>query len=127
MRMFRASMCVMNRSERACCSWSRRIICSFRDDQHGRRGHGGRGLQANGMTRQRPLTEEVTRPEHRHDRLFAAVRLHRELDGALLNVQDAVGRIALGENDVGGLIGRDGLPRPCGTEKRVRVERSASA
>jgi amino acid transporter len=54
---------------------------------------------------------------------FAAARQHRELDGALLNVHDAVGRIALGENDVGGLIGCDGFPDPCGTEKSVRVER----
>ena len=45
------------------------------------------------------------------------------IDVALLNVQDAVGRIALGENDVGGLIRHDGFPRPCGTEKRSRVER----
>jgi hypothetical protein len=76
------------------------------------------------MTGQRPLTEEVTWPEHRHDRLFAAARVHRELDGALLNIQNAVGRLALGENEVGALIGHDSLPRPCGTEKRVRVERS---
>jgi hypothetical protein len=95
----------------------------FRDDQHRRRGHGRRGLQANGMTRQRAFTEEVPRPEHRHDRLFAGVRLHRKFDRALLNVQDAVGCLALGENDVAGLIGHDGFPHPCGTEKRVRVER----
>ena len=94
----------------------------FRDDQHRRRGHRGRGLQANGMTRQCPLTEEVARPQHRHDRLFSAPRQHRKLDGALLNVHDGVGRITLRENDVGGLIGRDCFPRPGGTEKRFRVE-----
>ncbi len=90
----------------------------FRDDQHGGRAHGGRHLQANRMTRQRPLTEEITRPEHRHDGLLAARRQHRELDGALLDVQDAVGGISLGENDLGAFIGRHCCPRPCGTEKR---------
>src|SRR4029453_16988764 len=29
----------------------------------------------------------------------------------------------MGENNVGGLIGHDGFPRSCGTEKRVCVER----
>jgi hypothetical protein len=67
----------------------------FRDDQYGRRGHGG--LQANGVARQRPLTEKVAGPRHRHNGLFAPVRQHRELDRACLNVQDAVGRIALGK------------------------------
>jgi hypothetical protein len=47
------------------------------------------------MTGQCLLAEEVTPPEHRHDRLFPARRQHRELDGALLNVHDALGRIAL--------------------------------
>jgi hypothetical protein len=47
------------------------------------------------MTRQRPLAEEVSRAQHRHDRLFAAARQHRKLDGALLNVQNAVGPTAL--------------------------------
>ena len=74
------------------------------------------------MTRQGVLTHEVTTPQHRHNRLFAAVRQHRELDRAFLKIQDGVGRIALGENDVGALIGLECLPRACGTEEGFHVE-----
>src|SRR5207247_6241867 len=77
---------------------------------------------ANGMTRQRPLAEEVSRPQHRHDRLLAAARQHRELDRALLNVQDGVGRITLGENEISGSIGCDCFSRPGRTEKLLHVE-----
>jgi hypothetical protein len=34
----------------------------FPDEQHGPHEHGGRDLQAHGMTRQRPLAEESPRP-----------------------------------------------------------------
>jgi hypothetical protein len=76
------------------------------------------------MTGQRPFPKKVTCPENRRHRLLAAVRHHGELDGSLLNVEDAVGRIALGENDRSALIGHDGLPGSRGSEKRFRVERT---
>jgi hypothetical protein len=42
------------------------------DDQHGRCSQGEGGCQTKGMARERLLAEEVTRPEHRHNRLLPA-------------------------------------------------------
>jgi hypothetical protein len=81
----------------------------FRDDKHGRRGQGSRGFQANGMTGQGALPEEVARSGQPHDGLFTSVRQHRQLDGAFLDVEDAIGRMALGEYDVCGAVGSDGF------------------
>ena len=74
MRMLRASMCAMNRSENSGCSCSVRTISRFwiRSTVV--------GITAvavpmrSGLPGQAPLPEEVARPEHGHDRLFAPPR-----------------------------------------------------
>jgi hypothetical protein len=79
--------------------------------------------QANGMTRQRRFTEEVSRPYHRDDGFSAGMRQYRELDRTLLNVHDDVSGITLGEDDVHRLLGHGRLPRSQGTKKRIHIKR----
>src|SRR5690242_1805874 len=91
MRMFRASMYAMNRSENVCSSWSRRTICRF-----------GIVRTVVAVTavavsiRKGPLTEEVARSEHPDNGLSARLRQHGELHGAFLNVEASRGRIGVG-------------------------------
>jgi hypothetical protein len=45
-----------------------------------------------------PFLQKVTGTENRYDSFLAAFIYYRELDAAFLNVHNAIGRIALGEN-----------------------------
>ena len=77
---------------------------------------------ADGLTRQAPFAEELPGAEHRHDRLTAALRQHRELDVSCLDVQHVAARIALGEDDLVATI-RDEFPgHPGRVEEGLGVE-----
>ena len=70
----------------------------FRDDENPARHHRRGRPDANALTGQRALAEEVARAQHRDDRFLAGVREDREPDGAGLDVHDAVARVALRED-----------------------------
>ena len=95
----------------------------FRDREDSCRCDRGRRFKSNGMTREGLLTEEVAGSEHPDNGLSTRLRQHRELHGAFLNVENGVGRVALGENDVRGSVGHGESSGPCGSEKPVHVER----
>ena len=67
----------------------------------------GRAPHADGLTRQASFAEELAGAQHRHDRLSARLREHRELHATLLDVQNVLTRVALGEDDVGSPILHD--------------------
>ena len=122
MRMLRASMCAMNRSENAGCSCSVRIISRFGmrstvvGDDRRRRAHAER------LAGEASFAEEVARTEHRHDGFLAGRRQHRELHAAVLDVEHAVGLAALGEDDRAAGEADD-PPRDAGrVEKRMQIE-----
>ena len=85
--------------------------------------HRRRRLDANRLTGQRALAEKVAGRQHRDDRLFADAGEHRELDRALLDVSDVVGRVALREDDLSPPILHDRSCRACRLEIRLRIER----
>jgi hypothetical protein len=84
----------------------------------------GRTPHANGLTRQASFAKEVAGSQHRDDRLSPRLREHRELHSTLLNVQDALTGVALGEDDLGSPILHDLSRDPRGTEKRLDIERA---
>jgi hypothetical protein len=111
MRVLRASMCVMKRSENACdpCSSRRRALLAQR------------------MARQGALAKKVARDEHGDDRFFTAIGRDRELDQAPLDIHHTVGEIALREHHVAPLIGDSGLRHSGGAQKSFDVRRAAIA
>src|ERR1700730_12263418 len=81
-RMFRASICVMNRSDRACCDpCPRGGWCCPTSRSHS---------PCEGVTRQASFAKEVAGCQHCDDRLSPRLRQHRELHVTLLDVQDAL-------------------------------------
>ena len=122
MRMFRVSMWERKRSANSGSVVEQPDHRLFLDDQHAARRHRGRRLDANRLTGQRALAEEVAGPQHRDDRLFADPGEHRELDRALLEVPDVSGRIALCEHDLSRPILHNPSCRPCRLEIRLRIE-----
>jgi hypothetical protein len=52
------------------------------------------------LTRQASLAEEVARAQYRDDSFLALLGYHAELDLAALDVEDAIGRIALAKDDL---------------------------
>jgi hypothetical protein len=95
----------------------------FRYDKDRARGHRGRRRQANRLTGQRPLTEEVAGAQHSHDRLFAGLGEHRQFHAPVLNVEDGVGRIALRVDGRGWLIVHECSRHAGRIEECLRVER----
>jgi hypothetical protein len=65
-----------------------------------RLGHRRRGRGANRLAGETGFAKEIAGLEHGHDRGSPALRNHRQLDLALLEVVDGVRRIALGEDDL---------------------------
>jgi hypothetical protein len=76
MRMFGASMYAMNRSGNVWLFVEQANHLLSRDHEDSRRRDRGRRFKANGMTRERVLTEEVARSEHPDDGLSTGVRQH---------------------------------------------------
>jgi hypothetical protein len=91
-------MCEMtNPTARAACAEAHHLIHVHEQDRAvGRR---RRIPHADGLTGKAPLAEELPWAQHRHHRLPAGLREHREFHAALLDVQDMLTRVALGEDD----------------------------
>ena len=112
----------MNRSENACWWCSNRIIWRFGHHTDPARGHRRRGRESNRLAGQRPFPEEVSGTHDADDRLLAGLGNDRQLDAALLNVEDALARLTLDEDRRGCWI-VDGLSRDArGIEERLGVE-----
>ena len=112
----------MNRSDIACCLCKQAHHLLLVDEEDGAVGRRRRAPHADGLTRQASLAEELARAQHRHDGFAARLREHRELHAALLDVQDVLARIALGEDDLASPILDDRFRNPRGVEEGVRVE-----
>jgi len=79
-RMLRASMCVMKRSDIEGCLLQQPHHLGFVDQQdHARRERRG-AADTNGLSGQTSFAEEVAGPEHRHDGLSPGLREDRQLD-----------------------------------------------
>ena len=74
----------MKRSENAGSSCSSRTIASFSMISTVLARHRRRRPDAQRLSRQRALAEEIARAQHRDDGFLADAREHRELDRALL-------------------------------------------
>ena len=70
------------------------------DDEYRRQRRRGGRSDPNRLTRQRTFPEKVAATQHRHHRLFAGPRQHRNLDAALLDVHDGVARLTLREDSL---------------------------
>src|ERR1700730_15013091 len=86
--------------------------------------HGPSGRQAQRLADQAALAEEVARPEDRHHRFLALLGRDHDLDLALLDVEDGVGRTGLQEDDIALAILGDGAAVVHRGEKRLRIEGS---
>src|SRR6267378_1511716 len=76
------------------------------------------------LTGEACLAKEVTRSEHRDDRLFALFRGDRELYSPFLNVENGIGRVACREDCVVllGLCNRSCRAHRC--KERLGIERN---
>ena len=93
--MFRVSMKEMKRSAKAGSSWSSCTIASFSMISTLLAVTAVAVADANRLTGQGALAEEVAGRQHRHHRLLADAGEHRQLDRAFLDVSDVVAGIAL--------------------------------
>jgi hypothetical protein len=75
------------------------------------------------LTRQASFAKEIAGAQHCHYRLSPRFREHRDLHATFLDVQNALTRIALGEDDVGSPILHDPSRDPCRVEERLGIER----
>src|SRR4029453_11644274 len=94
----------------------------FGNNKDPARGHRGRRRQANRLAGERPLTEEVARAQYPHDRLLPSLGQHRQLDAALLNVENGVGGSALRENDCRCCVACAGAGHPGRIEEGLGVK-----
>ena len=69
-----------------------------------------------------PSPEEIAGPEHADDGFFSGVRQHRQPDGALLDIHDAVARFPLGEDHRQRRVFGDFPGNSRRIEKRLRIE-----
>ena len=93
------------------------------DKQDGAANARGRAPHPDGLTRQASFAKEVAGAQHRHDRLSPRLREHRELHATLLDVQNALTGIALGEDDVGSPILHDPSRDSRRVEEGLGIER----
>src|SRR5258708_4432125 len=92
------------------------------DEQHRARADRGGGPHAEPLPREAALAEEIPGAEHRHDRLPAGLRQHRQLDAARLNVHDVFAGISLREDGGAVRVLGDRFRDARGVEKRLHVE-----
>ena len=107
MRILRASMYVMNRSDMACslCSNSHHGLLAHEQDHT--RPQGGGAAHPQRLPRQAALAEEVTGTQHRHHRLAAGLRQHRQLHAASLDVHHVLALVALREDGLVAAVGHE--------------------
>ena len=99
MRMLRASMWTLKRSD------ERRLLVEhlhhvrLLHDEHGRRAHRRRRCHPARLPGETAFAEEIAGAQHPYDGLFASLRQHRNLDAALLDIHHLRGGIALRVDD----------------------------
>ena len=93
------------------------------DDEDGARARRDGRRHPKRLSRQGPLTEEVARSQHRHDRFLAGVGNDAELHTARLDVKDAVAGVTLGEDDRSTSVLHDSAGDSTRFEKRPEVKR----
>src|SRR5665213_2549424 len=84
--------------------------------------HGPRRRQAQRLADQAALAEELARPDEGNHRFLALLRRDYDLDLALLDVEDGVGRACLREDDLFPAIEGDGTAVIHSGEKGLRIE-----
>ena len=83
MRMLRASMWTLKRSESAGSLVEHLHHVRLLHDEHSRGAHRRRRCHPPRLPRETSFAEEVAGAQHRHDRFLAGLRKHRQLDAAL--------------------------------------------
>jgi hypothetical protein len=82
----------------------------------------GRGQTQPRHCRQRPLTDKLTRGEQRDGGFLAGLRDDREFGASALQIEDAFGRIALGEESLLGHQPGTPPPQPGLRQENSRIE-----
>src|SRR5947207_5848603 len=99
---------------------------TFGNNQDPARGHRRRRGQTNRLTGEGAFPEEVARAHYSYNGLLASLGQHRQLHPALLNVEDGVRRIALGENGRRRRVVRPTFVHSRRIQERLGVEYTSS-